>query len=138
LSVVRWLLSVGCCLLLVTCWRSVVLISPPTQTHKDLPSQLLLAKTPLRASLIIGSFGASKPAVVPVFEVNVKRDLNVPVDYAPPLRYGKLAEIHHQFKPDPKSPPKVVSLVFAAAVLAALPALFVAVSPSLYPPFPFV
>jgi oligosaccharyltransferase complex subunit delta (ribophorin II) len=96
-------------------------------TQKDLPSQLLLAQSPLRASLIIGSFGVSKPAIVPVFEVDVKRDPNVVVDYTPPLRYGKLAEIHHQFKPDPQNPPKVVSLVFAGAVLAALPALFITV-----------
>ena len=44
-----------------------------------------------------------------------------------PLRYGKLPEIHHSFKVDPKSPPKIITLIFTAIVLAALPSLFVIV-----------
>ena len=47
-----------------------------------------------------------------------------------PLRYGKLPEIHHIFKSDPKSPPKIITVVFAAAVIAALPVLLGAVSTS--------
>lgn len=38
-------------------------------------------------------------------------------------RYGSKPEIHHIFRDDPKSPPKVVSLFFTLAVLAALPVL---------------
>lgn len=45
-----------------------------------------------------------------------------------PLRYGKLPEIHHIFKSDPKSPPKIITLVFSAAVIAALPILLGTVS----------
>lgn len=40
-----------------------------------------------------------------------------------PVRYGKKEEIRHTFRADPKSPPKIITLVFAAAVLAALPIL---------------
>jgi oligosaccharyltransferase complex subunit delta (ribophorin II) len=95
-------------------------------THKDLPTQLLLAASPLRASIVVGSFGAAKPLLAPVFAVDVRRDRAVNVDYKQPLRYGKLPEIHHEFRADPQNPPKVVSLVFAGAVLATLPALFIA------------
>ena len=45
------------------------------------------------------------------------------------MRYGKLPEIHHTFKTDPKSPPKIITLVFTAAVLVALPVLLTTVSP---------
>lgn len=47
--------------------------------------------------------------------------------YEAPLRYGKQPEIHHIFRADPKNPPVVVSLVFALAVLATVPALLVGV-----------
>ena len=40
-----------------------------------------------------------------------------------PQRYAADEEIHHIFREEPRSPPKVISLVFAAAVLAALPVL---------------
>jgi len=39
------------------------------------------------------------------------------------IRYGKKPEIHHIFKSDPRSPPKIVTLIFTAAVLGALPVL---------------
>ncbi|KAI9879489.1 MAG: hypothetical protein M1830_008365 [Pleopsidium flavum] len=93
-------------------------------TQKDLPAQFLTSSKPLYATLIIASFGSSQPYSNHIFDVNVKLDPNVP--YAAPenpLRYGKLPEIHHTFKADPKSPPKVISLVFAGAVIAALPIL---------------
>ena len=57
-----------------------------------------------------------------------------------PLRYGKLPEIHHIFRADPKSPPKVITLFFTLIVLAALPVLFGAVclipSNPFFRPFP--
>lgn len=60
--------------------------------------------------------------------MKVSRDSN---EVAPilqkPLRYGKLPELHHTFKADPKNPPKIISLFFGAIVLAALPALLLAV-----------
>lgn len=99
------------------------------QTHKDLPVQLLTSQTPLEASIILGSTGATKGSVTAVFDIAVKLDPGHPTaSPAAPLRYGKLGEIHHIFRADPKNPPKVVSLVFAAGVLATVPALFLGVS----------
>ncbi|KJZ78159.1 hypothetical protein HIM_02197 [Hirsutella minnesotensis 3608] len=94
--------------------------------QRDLPVQLLLSKSPLQASLIIGSTGSTPGSVTPVFDVAVKLDVNSPAPtYEAPLRYGRLPEIHHIFRADPKNPPKMVSLVFALAVVATVPALFV-------------
>ncbi|KAL2125408.1 hypothetical protein VTJ04DRAFT_1773 [Mycothermus thermophilus] len=94
-------------------------------THKDLPVQFLISKKPLKASIVLASFGSSQGFNGPAFEVNIELDPNAPAPkYEKPLRYGKQPEIHHIFRPDPKSPPKVVSLVFGALVVAALPALF--------------
>ncbi|KAL8714576.1 MAG: hypothetical protein Q9220_001524 [cf. Caloplaca sp. 1 TL-2023] len=45
-----------------------------------------------------------------------------------PLRYGKLPEIHHIFKADPTNPPKIITIVFLVAVLAAVPSLFYMIS----------
>ena len=94
------------------------------QAQKDLPTQLLSSTGPLDASLIIASFGSSKPYIGKVFDLTINLDAGSPLPSAKkPLRYGKLPEIHHIFKSDPKSPPKVITLVFAAAVIAALPVL---------------
>ena len=43
----------------------------------------------------------------------------------PPLRYGKLPEIRHTFRPEPTSSPKIITFFFLAIVLAAVPALFI-------------
>lgn len=40
-----------------------------------------------------------------------------------PERYTSKPEIHHTFRADPKSPPRVISLFFTLAVLVTLPAL---------------
>ncbi|KAG8411461.1 hypothetical protein J3458_015518 [Metarhizium acridum] len=101
-----------------------ILIS--SQSHKDLPAQLLTAAAPLEASLVLGSMGPTKGSVTPVFDIAVKLDPGHPTPSPDaPLRYGKLAEIHHIFRADPKNPPKIVSLVFSLAVLATVPALFI-------------
>ena len=96
------------------------------QTQKDLPTEFLFTTSPLKASFIIASFGASIPLSADVFHLSVKPDptkqLTPP---EPPLRYGKLPEIKHTFRPDPTSPPKIITLFFLALVLAALPALFI-------------
>ncbi|KEY68372.1 hypothetical protein S7711_01150 [Stachybotrys chartarum IBT 7711] len=93
--------------------------------HKDLPLQLLLSQSPLEASLIIGSFGSSAGSVTPVFDIEVVLDSAAPKPKSPTtLRYGKLNEIHHIFRPDPKNPPKIVSIFFSLAVLATIPAVF--------------
>ncbi|KAF6227057.1 hypothetical protein HO133_008498 [Letharia lupina] len=93
-------------------------------TQKDLPTQLLSSTGPLDASLIIASFGSSKPYNGKAFDLTIELDSGSPLPASEkPLRYGKLPEIHHIFKSDPKSPPKIITLVFAAAVIAALPIL---------------
>ena len=70
-----------------------------SKTHKDLPVQLLLASQALKASLTIGSFGASTPLNTLVFAVNVQRDQSSAVQLPEkPTRYGKLSEIHHIFR----------------------------------------
>ncbi|KAL7949699.1 Alpha/Beta hydrolase protein [Trichoderma barbatum] len=95
-------------------------------SQKDLPVQLLLSQEPLEASLVLGSFGSSKGSVTPVFGFTVKLDPAAAApSYEKPLRYGKLAEIHHIFRADPQNPPKIVSITFALAVLATVPALFI-------------
>lgn len=99
------------------------------QSQKDLPVQLLLATKPLQASIIVASFGSAEGLNTPVFSLEVQPDANAPApSYEKPLRYGKRPEIRHIFGSDPRSPPKVISLFFALAVLATVPALFVAVS----------
>ena len=99
------------------------------QTQKDLPTQLLSSTGPLHASLIIASFGSTKPYNGKAFDLAIELDSGSPLPASEkPLRYGKLPEIHHVFKSDPKSPPKIITLVFSAAVIAALPVLLGAVS----------
>jgi oligosaccharyltransferase complex subunit delta (ribophorin II) len=95
-------------------------------SQKELPVQLRIATKPLKASVVLASFGTSQGFDAPVFEVKVEQDANAPAPaYEKPLRYGKQPEIHHIFRPDAKSPPKVVSLVFGLAVAATLPALLI-------------
>ncbi len=98
---------------------------------KDIPVQLLAVAanpaSPLRASIVIGSFGSAAPYVGALFDLTVVPDPSMPAPVAEaPLRYGKKPAIHHTFRADPHSPPKIISLVFVLAVAAALPALFVA------------
>ncbi|KAI1097581.1 Oligosaccharyltransferase subunit Ribophorin II-domain-containing protein [Jackrogersella minutella] len=94
--------------------------------QSELPIQLAITTGPLKASLVIASFGSAEGFQKDVFDVEVVRDpVAAPVAYEKPLRYGKLPEIHHIFRSDPQSPPKVVSLVFALAVVATVPALFI-------------
>ncbi|KAK8061567.1 oligosaccharyltransferase subunit ribophorin ii [Apiospora phragmitis] len=94
--------------------------------HSDLPVQLLKSTKPLKATLTLASFGSSTGYNNRIFDVEIRKDpLVVPPVYEPPLRYGKLEEIHHIFKADPQSPPKIISLAFALAVAAMVPALLI-------------
>lgn len=98
------------------------------QSHKDIPTQLLASPKSLTASLLIASFGSSKPYEGLAFEFKIEIDPNFAIaSPGKPLRYGKLAEINHIFKTDPKSPPKTITLIFMAVVVAALPVLLVTV-----------
>ncbi|KAH7078439.1 Oligosaccharyltransferase subunit Ribophorin II-domain-containing protein [Paraphoma chrysanthemicola] len=94
-------------------------------SQKDLPHQFLTSEKPITASIVIGSFGSSAPYKSKVFDLQVSRDPNVPLTIPDaPLRYAAESEIHHIFRSDPTSPPKIITLVFAAAVVGALPVLF--------------
>ncbi|KAI6366728.1 hypothetical protein MCOR25_005093 [Pyricularia grisea] len=94
--------------------------------YKDIPLQLLVLKEPINANIILGSFGKSSGVNLPKFTINFVQDPNLPPpEVEAPVRYQKQPEIHHIFRPDPKSPPKVVSLFFAAAVAATVPVLFI-------------
>ncbi|KAL2013326.1 hypothetical protein VTN00DRAFT_851 [Thermoascus crustaceus] len=92
-------------------------------TQKDLPLQFLTTSEPVDARFVIGSFGSSKAYDRTAFKLSIDRDPDEPLPSAEAVRYGKLPEIHHIFKPDPKNPPVVVSLTFAAMVIAAFPIL---------------
>ncbi|KAK0618423.1 Oligosaccharyltransferase subunit Ribophorin II-domain-containing protein [Bombardia bombarda] len=95
-------------------------------SQKDIPVQLLLSTKPLKASVVIASFGSAQGLNTPVFDVSIKLDANAPPpSYEKPLRYGQKEEIRHTFKAGPQSPPKVISLFFVLAVLATVPALLV-------------
>ncbi|EEH47008.1 uncharacterized protein PADG_03106 [Paracoccidioides brasiliensis Pb18] len=90
--------------------------------QKDLPTQFFQSSKPIEARFVIASFGSAKGYDDPVFRLDITRDASVSEQPLPP-RYGKLKEIHHIFKADPKSPPLIVTLVFVIAVLAAFPVL---------------
>lgn len=91
--------------------------------------QFLKSSKPIDASVVIGSFGASQGYNDKAFSLSINLDPNVPIaSPEKPLRYGKLPEIHHIFRADPKSPPVIISLVFTGAVLATLPVLLEGVS----------
>ncbi|KAK0631873.1 Oligosaccharyltransferase subunit Ribophorin II-domain-containing protein [Immersiella caudata] len=101
--------------------KAVVQIS-----QKEIPAPLLVSTKPLKASIVIGSFGSAQAYNSQVFEVEIKTDPSAPApQFEKPLRYGQKDEIHHIFRADPKSPPKVISLFFALAVIATVPALFI-------------
>ena len=87
-----------------------------------------MTEKPLSAELILASFGSTKPYKSKAFDLSIKHVSGAPRPAVEkPLRYGKLPEIHHIFRPDPKSPPVIITLVFAIAALAAFPALGYAV-----------
>jgi len=99
-------------------------------TQRDLPIQLLHAQGPLTVRVVLGSFGQGEGLVADVFNVAVKVDASATQIKEKAMRYGHLEEIHHQFKTEAQSPPKVVSLLFSVLVWAAVPGLFGGVCPS--------
>ena len=111
------------------CDPSYHILTSFMQVQKDLPTQLLISSGPLSASLIIASFGSSTPYYSHAFDLSLKLDPNSPTpSQESPLRYGKLPELHHTFKSEPKSPSKIITLIFTAAVVVAFPLLAVVVS----------
>ncbi|KAK1813270.1 hypothetical protein LTR12_012333 [Friedmanniomyces endolithicus] len=94
-------------------------------TQKDLPYQLLTSKTPLKASLVLASFGSSTPYASHAFDLALELDSAAPPATPPASqRYTSKPEIPHIFKAEPGSPPKVISFFFTLCVLATLPVLF--------------
>ncbi|CAG8949761.1 hypothetical protein HYFRA_00004084 [Hymenoscyphus fraxineus] len=94
-------------------------------SQKDLPVQLLTSSQPLRATLLLASFGSTQAFANHVFNLDIQTDPNVAKPkYEKPLRYGQLGEINHIFRADPKSGPVIISLLFTVAVVAAVPILF--------------
>ncbi|KAF8476026.1 oligosaccharyltransferase subunit ribophorin [Kalaharituber pfeilii] len=99
--------------------------------QKEIPPSFILSDSPLTLSLAIGDFTASIQSIlVPVAQIQLKYD-SVSKGTASkllgptPVVYAPLPEIHHTFRPDPKNPPKIITLVFLSTVLAALAGLFV-------------
>ena len=72
--------------------------------------------SPLHVSLIVGSFKYS-PLKADLFDLALPASAPAP-QHPDEATFHPLPEIHHTFRPDPKSPPQIISLVFAGAVLA--------------------
>lgn len=81
------------------------------------PSSLPPTSTaPLHVSLLIGSF-VHDPLKVELFDLILPESAPVPMHPDEP-HFHPQPEIQHTFRADPKSPPRVISLVFAGGVLA--------------------
>lgn len=95
-------------------------------TYKDLPTAFLRHPVTISANIVIASFGSSPGYNKPLFTLIVEPDsaAAAAASEVKPLRYGKLPEIHHIFRVDPKNPSIIISLFFSGAVLATLPVLF--------------
>jgi len=96
------------------------------QEHRDLPPQLLFADR-LKLSLIIASFGGSKPLKTEFASVHpvIANDTEKPT---PPERWGPKPEITHTFREPQKLPNRALSAIFHLAVLASVPIFIVLVS----------
>ncbi|KAK5110282.1 hypothetical protein LTR62_006135 [Meristemomyces frigidus] len=93
-------------------------------TQKDLPYQFITSDKPLKASFVIASFGSATPYKEHAFDLSIEADQSAPpAAPSPAERYTSKPEIHHQFKDDPRSPPRIISLLFTLAVLATVPVL---------------
>ena len=94
-------------------------------SFKDIPAQLL-ALPVLDAEIVLGGFGSAKGYKGKAFTLkfDAGTEGNAAKEGEAQLRYGKKDEINHIFRSDPKSPPRIITLVFTAGVLASLPLLF--------------
>ncbi|KAH8153939.1 uncharacterized protein LAJ45_01706 [Morchella importuna] len=102
-------------------------------THKDLPAHLL-ASPKLSLSIALGSFGSTPGSILPIgnlipaldaaalglLEKQKLKDLGEGA-----IVYKAKKEISHIFRADPQNPPKIITLVFLASVIASLVGLFV-------------
>lgn len=114
-------------MVLLSSWLDMAILTLQ-QTHKNLPAQFVRSSTSLWANIVIASFGSSTGYDALVFPLKVELDTSAPASASEkPMRYGKLPEIHHIFRQDPKSPNIVIVLFFTAAALTTLPILLGAV-----------
>lgn len=96
----------------------------------------------LTLSIVLGSFDETAPTftelgtLVPVLDgpAQAANERLRQKELEGIVKYGPKPEIRHVFKPEPKSPPKIITLVFTLAVLGGLGGLFVVVSFSLPEP----
>jgi len=78
----------------------------------------------LKASIVLASFGSSKPYNSHAFDLSVQTDpASPPIVPTEVERYVAKSEIHHIFKSDPRSPPMIISLFFVLAILGTIPVL---------------
>lgn len=111
-------------------------ISPTTAkakleiTQKDLPPFFIASSSPLTLTMAIGDFTENiKSIFIPIAQVQLNYD-PMTVSAAkkslgePPVVYAPLPELRHTFRPDPKNPPKILTLLFLGAVGATLVGLF--------------
>ena len=80
---------------------------------------------PLRVSLLLGSFVHS-PVTFDLFDLHVPPSAPAPV-HPEEVFYLPRPELAHTFRPDQKLPPRPISALFAALVLAPWAVLFVLV-----------
>ena len=80
---------------------------------------------PLHVSLLLGSF-VHDPTTLDLFDLRVPPSAPAPV-HPEEVFYRPRPELVHTFRPDPKLPPKAISALFAALVLAPWAVLFVLV-----------
>jgi oligosaccharyltransferase complex subunit delta (ribophorin II) len=80
---------------------------------------------PLHVSLLLGSFVHS-PVTLDLFDLHVPPSAPAPL-HPEEVFYLPRPELAHTFRPDPKLPPRPISALFAALVLAPWAVLFVLV-----------
>lgn len=94
-------------------------------SQKDLPIQLQKSSQPLRGTILLASFGPTIAFSNHVFNLDIRMNpSDSKLKYVRPVRYGKLDEIHHILKPDPKNPPIIISIFFIFAVAMTVPTLY--------------
>jgi len=98
-------------------------------SQKDLPPSFITSPSPLALHMAVGDFKQNtKCAFISVAKVIPSFDTAAASNALgdPLVKYQALPEMRHTFRPDPRSPPKILTFVFLAAVGAALVGLFVA------------